>query len=161
MNLRLRCAAALIALAAVLALSLSLSAAATTARRASFTAIENDVMCTACREPLAVAQSQAAFSERDYIRQLINQGLDQHQIENELVAQYGPAVLGRPPAHGFNLLIYVLPPTLLAIGIATLLVTIPKWRRRSRLTAASPQAAPSPLDPADERRLDEDLARQL
>ena len=45
-----------------------------------------------------------------YIRGLISQGLTKKQIERQLVAQYGPAVLGKPPAHGFNLTVYVLPP---------------------------------------------------
>jgi cytochrome c-type biogenesis protein CcmH len=137
------------------------AAQAATAPRASLTQIENDVMCVACHEPLSVAQSPEAFSERAYIRQLIAQGLTQKQIEQQLVGQYGPSVLAKPPAHGFNLLIYVLPPLLLAIGILTLVLTLPKWRRRSRLAAATQPPAPPPLDPEDERRLDEDLARHL
>lgn len=150
-------------LAVVLALALaalpgaSLAAAATP--RASLTEIENDVMCVACHESLALAQSPEAFSERAYIRQLIGQGLTKKQIERELVAAYGPAVLGQPPAQGFNLLIYVLPPVLVAIGIVALVLTVPRWRRRSRL-AASPLRAGPPLDPVDIRKLDEDLARK-
>jgi cytochrome c-type biogenesis protein CcmH/NrfF len=70
-------------------------------------------------------------------------------------------VLARPPAHGFNLLIYVLPPAVLLIGIAGLTYTLPRWRRKTRLAAGAPMAAASaPLDPEDERRLREDLARQ-
>jgi cytochrome c-type biogenesis protein CcmH len=150
----------LLALALALATALSPAAAMAATPRASLTQIENDVMCVACHESLAVAQSPEAFSERAYIRQLIAQGMTQPQIEKELVVQYGPAVLGKPPARGFNLLIYVLPPVLLAIAIATLLVTIPKWRQRSRLAASSPLPAGPALDPADSRRLEEDLARQ-
>jgi cytochrome c-type biogenesis protein CcmH len=126
----------------------------------SFTDIEGDVMCVACHEPLAVAQSPEAFSERSYIRQLIAQGLDKTQIEKQLVAQYGPAVLGKPPAHGFNLLIYILPPAILVIGLGTLAVTLPRWRRRSRLAGSQATANAPPLDPEDVRRLEEDLARQ-
>ena len=51
--------------------------------------IQNDMMCVACHEPLAVAQSPEAFSERQYIRDLIAQGLTKAQIERQLVAQYG------------------------------------------------------------------------
>jgi cytochrome c-type biogenesis protein CcmH len=141
--------------AAVIAPATGLAAATP---RASLTQIESNVMCVACHEPLAVAQSPEAFSERAYIRQLIAQGLTQKQIENQLVSQYGPSVLAKPPAHGFNLLIYVLPPLLLLIGISTLLVTLPKWRRRSRAAAAAPLPEGPELDPDDARRLDEDLA---
>jgi cytochrome c-type biogenesis protein CcmH len=136
------------------------TAPAETTSRASLTEIENDVMCVACHESLAVAQSPEAYSERQYIRDLIAQGQTKKQIEDQLVAQYGPAVLGKPPADGFNLLVYVIPPLVVALGIALLLFTIPKWRRRARTAAASqPQPAPA-LDPEDARRLDDDLARQ-
>jgi cytochrome c-type biogenesis protein CcmH len=128
--------------------------------RASLTAIENDTMCVACHESLAVAQSPEAFSERAFIRDLIAQGLDKRQIENQMVAQYGPAVLAKPPASGFNLLIYVVPPALLVLGVATLVVTLPRWRRRSRLAANLALPGGPPLDPAEARRLDEDLARR-
>jgi cytochrome c-type biogenesis protein CcmH len=150
-----------LALAAALALMtvVSPAMAATNTGRASLTQIENDVMCVACHESLAVAQSPEAFSERSYIRTLIGQGETRQQIEHNLVQQYGPAVLALPPAHGFNLLVYVLPPVLLALGIATLLITIPKWRRRASRAAQEPLAAGPALNPVDAHRLDEDLAR--
>lgn len=142
-----------------LAAALGPARALAAAPRASFTQIEQDVMCIACHEPLAVAQSPEAFSERAYIRQLIHQGLDKQQIEKQLVVQYGSAILAKPPAHGFNLLIYVLPPVLLAFAVVSLAVAIPKWRRRSRSAVAAPIAAGPELDPDQARRLEEDLAR--
>ena len=129
------------------------------AARASLTDIENDVMCTSCREPLAVAQSPQANSERDYIRGLIAQGLTKRQIEQNLVAQYGQAVLGKPPASGFNLTVYVLPPAILACGIAILLFTLPRWRRRTR-AAAERTAQPRPaFDSAEAARLEQELSQ--
>ena len=133
--------------------------AAAATPRASLTDIENEVMCVSCREPLALAQSPQALAERDFIRTLIAQGQSKRQIEQALVAQYGPAVLGRPPARGFNLTVYVLPPALVIIGLATLAVVLPRWRRRSRAQAADAQRAPpAPLPEAERRRLDQELA---
>jgi cytochrome c-type biogenesis protein CcmH len=151
--------AALLAVAIVVLSTGTASVAA--APRASFTQVESALMCTSCHEPLALAQSPQAFSERAYVRQLIAQGLTQKQIENEMVAQYGPSVLAKPPAHGFDLLIYVLPPLLLLIGIVILAVTLPRWRQRSRAAAAMPLSAAPEIDAADARRLDEDLARHV
>jgi cytochrome c-type biogenesis protein CcmH len=149
-----------VAIALVAAL-LSPAAALAAAGRASLTDIENDVMCVACHESLAVAQSPEAYSERQFIRQLISQGLTKTQIENQLVAQYGPEVLGKPPAKGVNLIVYIVPPLLVAVGIVTLAITIPKWRRRARSAAAAQPHGAKPLDPGDAARLDEDLARQI
>ena len=78
-----------------------------------------------------------------------------------MVAQYGPAVLAKPPASGFNLVIYVLPPVLVAIGVVTLLIAIPRWRRRSRLAASSPLASRDRRSiPRTPTGSSEDLARQ-
>jgi cytochrome c-type biogenesis protein CcmH len=155
---------AVLTLTAALALTLPLAPAAAGAvqPRASLTDIENDVMCVACHEPLAVAESPQAYAERDYIRSLIAQGETKAQIERALVGQYGPAVLGRPPAHGFNLTVYILPPALVLIGVAVLAFTLPKWRRRSGAAAqdaeARARAAPK-LSAEDAQRLEDDLVR--
>jgi cytochrome c-type biogenesis protein CcmH len=160
---RLATVATLAALAALAALvsgvALTPGAAAATPR-ASLTDIQSDVMCVSCREPLAVAQSPQALAERDYIRHLIAQGETKAQIEQALVGQYGPAVLGKPPAHGFNLTVYILPPAILAVGIAALVLVLPKWRRRTKADAAARAATPAPsIASGDAHRLDEELRR--
>ncbi|HZU40451.1 MAG TPA: cytochrome c-type biogenesis protein CcmH [Solirubrobacteraceae bacterium] len=127
--------------------------------RASLTDIENDVMCVSCRESLAVAESPQAYAERDYIRGLIAQGLDKQQIEQQLVAQYGPAVLGKPPASGFDLTVYVLPAAIVALGLLVLAIALPRWRRAARARVKAPAAAGPALSAQDARRLEEDLAR--
>jgi cytochrome c-type biogenesis protein CcmH len=135
-------------------------AAAQTTPKASLTDIENDVMCVSCHEPLAVAQSPQAIAERNYVRTLIAQGRTKAQIEQALVGQYGPAVLGKPPAHGFNLTVYILPPAILIAGIGTLALLLPKWRRRSKANAKAQTATPEPsIAKGDAHRLDEELRR--
>jgi cytochrome c-type biogenesis protein CcmH len=146
--------------AAIMAIGGGLPATAAAATpRTSLTAIWNDVMCVSCHEPLSVAQSPQAYAERNFIRTLVAQGYTKAQIERALVAQYGPSVLGKPPAHGFNLTVYVLPPAILLAGIAILLVTLPRWRRRARANAARAPSTTKSLSPADERRLEEELTQ--
>ena len=148
-----------VALVAALAAAALTPAAIGATPRASLTDIENDVMCVSCREPLAVAQSPQAYAERAFIRSLIAQGLTKAQIERQLVAQYGPAVLGRPSAHGFNLTVYVLPPALLVAGLIILAIVLPRWRRRSRDRAAQASAsAPAQLNPLEAQRLEDELS---
>jgi cytochrome c-type biogenesis protein CcmH len=126
--------------------------------RASLTDIENDVMCVSCREPLAVAQSLQADSERSYVRGLIAQCLTKQQIEQNMVAQYGEAVLGKPPASGINLTVYILPPAILVAGIVILAVSLPRWRRRTRAAPPPAQPAGPAFDPAEAARLDQELS---
>jgi cytochrome c-type biogenesis protein CcmH len=150
-----RLAVTAVALAALVATPIASAAPA----RASLMDIENNVMCVVCNEPLAVAESPQAYQERDFIRGLIAKGETKQQIERALVANYGIAVLGKPPARGFNLTVYVLPPAILVAGVVVLAFTLPRWRRRVRADANGGTAAQGPLSPADERRLDEELSR--
>jgi cytochrome c-type biogenesis protein CcmH len=138
------------------ALAAPATSSASTAR-VSLAQIENDVMCVVCNEPLAVSRSPQADAERRFISELIAKGQTRGQIERALVAQYGPSVLALPPAHGFNLTVYVLPPAIVLLGAAGLLFALPRWRRRTR---TAPHGKPAPrLEPEDARRLEEDLAR--
>jgi cytochrome c-type biogenesis protein CcmH len=149
--------AALIGALATLLIGAAPAGAATA--HASLTDIENDVMCVACHEPLAVSQAPQANSERAFISMLIAQGETKPQIERALVAQYGTQVLGKPPAHGFNLTVYILPPAILLLGAAGIAFALPRWRARTRERLA-PAGPPTPaLQPQDAHRLEEDLAR--
>jgi cytochrome c-type biogenesis protein CcmH len=146
------------AIAFLLTLQLAAGVAQAATPKTSLTAVEPDVMCVSCREPLAVAQSPQAYAERAFIRTLAAQGYTKRQIEQALVAQYGPAVLGKPPAHGFNLTVYVLPPALLVLGIGVLALTIPRWRRQAAKRRARTPTAEQPIDPVENARLEQELA---
>ena len=138
------------------------SAAGAQVAKTSLSDVEDEVMCPSCHEPLALAQSPQANAERNFIRTLIAQGDTKAQIKQSLVGQYGPEVLAKPPASGFNLTVYILPPALLIAGITLLAITLPRWRRRTAARAAvTPAGAPGgpALTAEDARRLDEDLAR--
>ena len=116
-------------------------------------------MCIECHEALNVAQSQESFSERAYLRSLVAQGLTASQIRAQMINAYGDAMLATPPADGFNLTIYILPPAIVLIGAAGLAFALPRWRRRSRVEAGESRNTTPALSPDDARRLDEDLAR--
>lgn len=137
----------------------ALAAAPAPKPRVSATTIMPDFVCVTCHEPLNVAQSPQALAERSYMSSLVAKGETLPQIESAMVGQYGPAVLGVPKAKGFNAVLYILPPVLLLAGIASLAVILPRWRRRARAAAAQSAPAGPPLDTADARRLDEELAR--
>ncbi len=148
--------------AAVLSLVLALGpgAGAAAARSSvSLTQLENQLMCVACHELLSVAQSPESFSERAYVRTLIAEGKTAPQIMSAMVAAYSSAVLAVPPAHGFNLLVYIIPALVVLAGLATLAYFVPRWRRRGRQARTADR--PPPLDPADAQRLDAELARNL
>ncbi len=127
--------------------------------RASLPAIERRVMCVTCKIPLIVAESPQADRERVFIRGLIDEGQTEAQIERALVSQYGPAALGLPSTHGFDLTAYLVPLAAMLALAGTLALLLPRWRRRARAQAEQGPAATPPLSAAETARLDADLAR--
>ena len=146
--------AALIALAL---LAVSAAPAAAVKARTSLSAIEPQVMCVTCQIPLEVAVSPAADQERQFIVQLIAQGDTAAQVKSKLVAEYGEAVLALPPDRGFNVVVYVIPIVVVALGLALVALLLPRWRRNRRgAPAASTLGTPSEAESA---RLDAELSR--
>ena len=115
-------------------------------------------MCVTCKIPLNVAQSTQADDERKFIQGLIDQGDSEAQIKTALVGQYGPAVLGLPSAHGFDLTAYLVPLAVMLALLAMLVVLLPRWRRHARAHALR-DVPTSALAAADAARLESDLAR--
>jgi cytochrome c-type biogenesis protein CcmH len=134
--------------------------AAAAAPRAAFDQMQQQFMCTACHEALNVARSPEAFNENQYLRHLVKLGETPAQIRRDMVGQYGTAVLAKPPAHGFGLLVYVIPAAVVLLGLAFVGFTVPRWRRQSRAAAEQPLPAGPALSDDDAQRLDADLARR-
>jgi cytochrome c-type biogenesis protein CcmH len=151
----------LAALLAVLALTLVPATATAAPPRASFNHLESEVMCDVCGVPLNIANSPRADQQREEIKQLIAQGKTEQQIKDILVARYGPAILATPQDHGFQLATYLIPIAIILAAALALAIALPRWRRRRAKAddeAGGEDAVPA-LSAADERRLDEDLAR--
>ena len=145
------------ALIALLAAVLLAAPAAYAGTHLNFLTVEDQFICTSCHEPLPMVSSPQAIAEKDYLAGLINRGESLAQIKAEMVGYYGTAVLAKPPASGFNLLLYVVPPVLLCAAVVLLLVTLPKWRARGRAASASPAPVSAGLTPDDSARLNAEL----
>jgi cytochrome c-type biogenesis protein CcmH/NrfF len=137
----------------------SAPATGTVQPRASLPVIERQVMCVTCKIPLMVAESPEADRERAFIQKRIDEGRSEAQIKRDLVAEYGPAVLGLPAAKGFDLTVYLVPIAVVLLIAGLLAFLLPSWRRRARDRESASQAQGPSLSPAQSALLDEDLAR--
>ena len=147
---------------AAVVLVLALPGGATAARpHVSFADVEDEVMCVSCNVALNIAESPQADAERREIRRLIAQGRTKRQIEDALVAQYGPNVLALPQRKGVNWVAYLVPIVAFVAVLAAVLLALPRWRRKGAdpPDETEPRTPDADLDPDDARRLDEDLAR--
>jgi cytochrome c-type biogenesis protein CcmH len=142
----------------ILLLACSLATASAATPRTSLPVIERQVMCVTCKIPLDVAQSPQADRERTFIQGLIDEGRSESQIKNALVGQYGPAVLGLPGDHGFDVTAYLVPLAVVVALLGLLFMLLPRWRRSAR-AAAGQRTEATVLPASDAARLEADLAR--
>jgi cytochrome c-type biogenesis protein CcmH len=144
--------------ALIAALLLLLPARVTAApERASLSDIEDEVMCLVCGTTLSVSDSPQADRERALITRLIDQGKTKQQIKDELVAQYGRAVLATPSDSGFDIAAWLVPGLSVILAAAAIGFAVVKWRRKD--TEATAPAEPRPAASGDGARLRADLEK--
>lgn len=149
-------------LAVGLAALLLAAPAAASERHPTQGELESELMCPICQgETLAQSDSAPAQQIKAYIARRIAAGATRSEIKDELVAQWGQRILAAPPRHGFDLLAWVLPLVGLigAAGVLGLLAW--RWTRAREPAPVARQWVLDghPLDPEDERRLDDELRR--
>ena len=86
-----------------------------------------------------------------------DQGWSEQRVKSYLVAQYGEEILAAPPAHGFGLLAWVIPPAVLLVGGGVALLLARAWARGRGGGPPPPPAVPGD---ALDARIDADLARE-
>ena len=140
--------------ALVLGFAAGTAVAASAEGRPSAAELESELVCPVCQTTLDQSDAPIAQKMKAYIRKRIAAGDSKAQIEDALVAQFGPGVLATPSKHGFGLLAWLVP-LVVAVGAAVVVgLLVRTWSRR--------RAPPPPareLDPELERRVDEELAR--
>ncbi len=119
-----------------------------TSRKPTLEMIGNEVQCTCgCNAPLngcphldcaEKAQMQA------FIKKEIADGKDETTILQDLSLKYGLQVLSTPPAHGFNLTIWILPSLGLLLGLSIVVVVVRRWKSKPELAPAPSAASPDP-----------------
>jgi cytochrome c-type biogenesis protein CcmH len=142
-------------LVAVLAVACAaLCLAATAAAAPSPADLEAELVCPTCKTTLDQSDAPIARRMKQIVRMRLAEGATEEEIKDELVAQFGPAVIAEPPKSGFDLLAWVLPLALLGAGAVGVGVVAWGWSRH--------RAAVEPVEPVDpelERRLDDELER--
>ena len=117
--------------------------------------LEGEIMCPVCGTTLDQSDSPAAQQIKRVIAHDIATGKSECRIKDELVANYGDSILAAPRRSGFGLLAWWVP--LGGILLAAAAVGAAAWRwSRTRDADVAPAVA---LDPALERRLDDELRR--
>jgi len=138
----------------VVAALLAVPVARARERHPTLNELEGEVMCPVCGTTLDQSSSPAAQQIKRVIASRIAAGDTKSQIKNQLVAEYGDAILAAPEHKGLGLLAWWLP--IAGIIAAAVIVGAGAWRWSRR---REPLLPGPPLDPALEARLNDELRR--
>jgi cytochrome c-type biogenesis protein CcmH len=141
---------------AVLALALAGTAAASELKPTA-AELESELVCPVCETTLDTSNAPVALRMKAFIRERIAAGDTKSEIKAKLVDQFGTAVLAVPPRRGFDLVAWVLP--LAGLGLGIVAVGALAWRWSRVRGEHPPPPGGEELDPALERRLDDELER--
>src|SRR5712691_10990038 len=155
---RLRPAYAAMALGLIAFALLAAAPARASERHPSLAELEGEIMCPTCHTTLDQSNSPEAQRIEAFISSRIRAGDTKSKIKAKLVAQFGEAILAAPPRRGWDLLAWWLPIAGAAGGAIGRAIGTWRWTR-VRPQGGAEQPPNVPLDPALERRLDEELAR--
>jgi cytochrome c-type biogenesis protein CcmH len=145
----------------IAALAVPTAATAADCPKTTLGDVEDEVMCSICGTPLALAEeAPQAQRERAYIERLIADCRSKDDIKRGLVAQFGPAVLAMPGDAGDDggiedKLVYVIPAAGLLLAAVAIALTATRWRGRR----GEPQPSAKPAPAADSTRVDLDMER--
>ena len=116
--------------------------------------IERQLLCPQCTNlRLDVCETQICIDMRGVIRQRLAQGQSDQQVIDYFTGRYGERVLADLPREGFNLVLFGwVGASVIVVAVAGTLVLL-----RLRRTASP---APTTINEADDRWLDEQLARE-
>ncbi len=143
-------------LALALAALVLAAPAAASEERPTAAELESELVCPVCESTLDTSNAPVALRMKAFIRARIAAGDTKSEIKAALVDQFGSSVLAVPPKRGFELVAWLLPLAGLALGVVAVGLLAWHW---SRGRGGPPDEQAEPLDPALERRLDDELAR--
>jgi cytochrome c-type biogenesis protein CcmH len=87
--------------------------------------------CPVCQGlSLADSPSELALEMKDVVREQLAAGRTPDQVKAYFVAKYGEWILLEPPAHGVNVVAYLLPGLALAAGLVVVWIALRRWTTR-------------------------------
>ena len=106
-------------LAVLIALAVTACATETPTLEERAQSIDQRLMCPVCpAESIDQSQADVAVQMRELVREKLRAGESEDDILDFFVERYDKGVLAEPPAEGFNILVWVIPPLALLLGLA-------------------------------------------
>ena len=96
--------------------------------------LDQRLICPVCpSETIDQSQTELAKQMRNVVRQQLQEGYSDRQIEEYFVSRYGERVLASPSNSGIGLLVWIFPPLVVGIGLFVFLLVLRQMRRNQLL----------------------------
>jgi len=105
-------------------------------------------LCDTCpRRPLDECTCGYAQQQQARIDKLLGEGKTKQQVIDIYIAEFGKRVLSKPPAEGFNLTAWVMPPLVLLFGFVIVRSVLRTWSHAKPAPAGAAPQATNEKDP--------------
>ena len=113
--------------------------------------VASQLRCVVCQNlSVADSPSEMASQMRAVVRERLAAGERPAQVIEYFVDKYGEWILLSPRRHGFNLLVWLLPPFAILAGIVLVALVVRRWARRG-----------TPPPPAVDAAMSERIRREM
>lgn len=118
--------------------------------------ISKGLRCPICQGgSIQESPVDSAKNMRRRVRELVDRGYDQDQINDYFVVRYGDWVLMSPTFSGFNFLVWIGPAIFGGLALAGLAYVVTRWSQEPDEVPLENAEGESPLDRYEQRLLDE------
>ena len=112
-------------------------------------------LCGDCpRRPLDECICGYALQQKERIKKMLASGQTPQAIVDAYISEFGLEILSKPPAKGFNLVAWIMPPLVLLLGFFGVRSVLRTWSKTK--SPATPASQPAHDDPYLDR-LESDL----
>ena len=118
--------------------------------------ISKGLRCPICQgSSIQDSPVESATNMRNRVREMVDMGFDQEQINAYFLYRHGESILLAPPAAGLNWLVWVGPALAGGLALAVLAGVAARWRKEPDAVPLPSETGDAPLDAYEQRLLDE------
>jgi cytochrome c-type biogenesis protein CcmH len=128
-------------------------------QRARYTKLGHALMCECGCGQILLECNHVGCTVSDkmakHLRSMIDSGLNDDQIKDAFVQEYGVVVLAAPTNKGFDRVAWIMPFVVFALGILAVIYVVRSWKGRQAVAGVIGSAAPEEMDEMRKRAREE------
>ncbi len=123
--------------------------------------LETQLIAPCCWvEPISTHISPVSEKMKKQVRVMLSQGMPPEEILDAFVKEYGYRILSNPPAKGFFLNLYLIPPLVIIIFAIAVILFLRKWVKEGHKIEVEIEEKKPEISPEDQKLLEEEMKKE-